>query len=43
MDVLESSVFYAVLADGCANNNGYINRGTVFSVESVPGCYKQDI
>jgi hypothetical protein len=42
MDRLESGVFCAVRADGCALNNGYSNRRTVFSVRSVPGCYKQD-
>jgi hypothetical protein len=42
MDWLESGVFCMVRADYCSRNNGYSNRGKMFSVQSVPKCYKQD-
>jgi hypothetical protein len=42
MNRLESGVFCAVHADVCARNNGYSNRGKVFSVWLMPGSYKQD-
>jgi hypothetical protein len=41
MDWLESGVFCAIRADGCARNNVCSKRGTVFSVRSVPRPYKQ--
>jgi hypothetical protein len=42
MKWLESGVFCAVRPDGYASNNGYSNRGTVFSMHSVHICYSQD-
>jgi hypothetical protein len=41
MDWLESDVFCAVRADGCARKNRYGNRGRLFSVRSVSIYYKQ--
>jgi hypothetical protein len=45
-------VFCTVCPDGCASNNGichattkqqsHCNRGTVFSMRSMPKCYKQE-
>jgi hypothetical protein len=41
MDWLDIDVFCSTSADGCTRNNRYSNRGTVFSMQSVPKGYKR--